>query len=158
MKNIVLTIALAVAAVTAAVAAPLITWNIDKQEQIDFACTVLYISDDLCSQIVYPEIKIVEYPGVYGYYNGGNTIYITPSGINAAHGTLRHELVHYIDVMYRGYSMSSREAGCQSEANAFHVMNAWLIGQGREDEVRTEWYKQYGCDFVGPDFGNKTYD
>jgi len=93
-------------------------------------------------RVVYKQLR----PGLLGYYDGGDTIYIK-LGVRGwlRKEILMHESVHYIQKHIGGLVVPGPPYGiCKAEAEAFGAVDKWLIDNGKNNMVvGPDWWKPY---------------
>lgn len=112
-----------------------------------FAIACLYVE---CGDLEAPMVIFKDTSnrsGSLGYYLFGSRVvflteecYSKVADKTMCMGILIHEMVHYIEDHVRGLGEGS---ACESEAIAWDVYNAYVIGQKRYDLVREDWVRSY---------------
>lgn len=110
-----------------------------------YACE---LTPESCVGLLVPEVEYVtNEPGLRGYYEGGDTVFIGDRLRPGADlmSTLIHEMIHYIHVKTgKAEHPFEPESLCWSENEAFSLVDSWLVEQGFPDLVRgPNWWVPY---------------
>jgi hypothetical protein len=100
-----------------------------------------------CIELQVPNVEFQKMPsGLYGYYDGGRTVYVNKKlKGDKRRATLHHEFIHYIQ-KYRGGLIvpGPAEQICRAEEEAFALTDAWWERIGRPNMKRgPKWWKPY---------------
>jgi hypothetical protein len=134
----------------ALVAVLLLMVGCEKSNAWNDTCSIYndYLDDgtDVCADLDAPEIVTEDmYGGLQGYYEGGDTIYIR-EGLTALErlSVIIHEMVHYIDVHTFGLEVPGYASQvCASEERAWFIEGVWWGMQGKPENARPDWWKNY---------------
>lgn len=116
----------------------------DKYQAFLNACQYTPYS---CIKVPVPEVKYVRMqPGLLGYYDGGDTVYIKRGmrGIRRK-AVLMHESVHYLQTQVGGLRVPGyAKEICRAEEEAFAAVDNWLIDTKRDSyKVGSKWWVPY---------------
>lgn len=117
-----------------------------------------------CDGVKVPKVKRTSMEdGLYGYYDGGDTVYINRKlWANQKRATLYHEMLHYLQKQVGGLIVPGpAEQICHAEAEAFEYTDKWWVRIGNPSKQRGDtWWRPYRhCHkYYNPDYEPTIWD